>query len=663
MTDYRRHYDPLPAHGKCIRLLTLHPGTGQDPLYIELQASLVNLCDENLSPYEALSYVWGSEDHPVWVYFGRFNRRIPQYFVRSPSLLVPHGQYSRPVTQNLAEALSHLRYPDRPRTMWIDAICIDQENDSEKSSQVAMMGEVFRRATRVIAWLGLATDTTTRALELIEEIGSQVKVASWTHRKLRPSTLAHTTSLSDNSSPLPYSAYDARCIADVINRPYFLRLWVRQEIGLATQASIHIGAYSTSWDNFATTVLCLYSKRYTPDRFSELKRSKGLFDALFTCQPKRYKVTNLIYKLGNARCKDPRDRLYAVLGLFQGRFNSIIPNYSVPTAEVYKDAILSHLSNHLSLDFLGGCGITDQSRRPPGLCSWVPDWSQAPYDYLPNSPTLCGTLFYPRFQYRHKNVLRVAGLPCGGEITNIVKRDRTNLVTIANSIYDFFTQMSPCLDLDRPYVAGGSLLDAMCYTLLLNQFPENFSDPREHQAISFDVVKKQIKHLITKGPIKSADDLGVEISGILNTIKKFALAWRYFITSDGYVGATLWHSRPHDKVVAIPGVGDPLVIRPLQDGTYHLVGRCYMHGVMQGEPFLGALPPRIHQFSKTHGEVDAVFYLNSQSGELTTRDPRFELLGINISAHNHTILEDGWVKVDVSVLKELGVQLVGFDLV
>lgn len=79
------------------------------------------------------------------------------------------------MTRNLAEALFHLRYTDRPRTMWVDALCIDQENDRERSAQVSMMGEVFGRAARVIAWLGRETDTTARAFELTAKIGSQTR--------------------------------------------------------------------------------------------------------------------------------------------------------------------------------------------------------------------------------------------------------------------------------------------------------------------------------------------------------------------------------------------------------------------------------------------------------------------------------------------------------
>lgn len=130
-TEYA--YSPLPSGADDIRLLTLQPGNKADNLEIIIQhCSLVTAAGQ----YDALSYVWGSTDNPVTI------------TVRS-ALLTEDSSLS--VTQNLAVALKHLCSSNTPRTLWIDAICIDQKNMQERSEQVLRMNDIYRMATRVVS--------------------------------------------------------------------------------------------------------------------------------------------------------------------------------------------------------------------------------------------------------------------------------------------------------------------------------------------------------------------------------------------------------------------------------------------------------------------------------------------------------------------------------
>jgi hypothetical protein len=80
------------------------------------------------------------------------------------------------VTQNLSQALPYLRYEDKSRALWIDAICVNQQDLQERSQQVKRMAEIYSKATRVIAWLGPATETTTIARKCFDEIASHIDV-------------------------------------------------------------------------------------------------------------------------------------------------------------------------------------------------------------------------------------------------------------------------------------------------------------------------------------------------------------------------------------------------------------------------------------------------------------------------------------------------------
>jgi len=123
------HHEPLGlAHST--RILTLQPSAEvDDPINIELTD-----VDLEASPhYEALSYAWGD--------------------VNEKLAISCHGQELL-VAVNCHSALRHLRLPDKPRMLWVDAICIDQTSDDDKSKQVRIMGEIYEGAEMVLVWLG-----------------------------------------------------------------------------------------------------------------------------------------------------------------------------------------------------------------------------------------------------------------------------------------------------------------------------------------------------------------------------------------------------------------------------------------------------------------------------------------------------------------------------
>lgn len=118
----------------------LHP-----KFQLGLRAS--NSDDEHNISYDALSYCWGGN---------RTSRSISCNGVDFP------------ITTNLFEALKILRFTkENQRHLWVDAICIDQDNDNEKAVQVWNMFMIYQGASRVIAWLGKAPENTQQALNTV----------------------------------------------------------------------------------------------------------------------------------------------------------------------------------------------------------------------------------------------------------------------------------------------------------------------------------------------------------------------------------------------------------------------------------------------------------------------------------------------------------------
>lgn len=110
-----------------IRLLYLLPGTGKICFNLES----VNLDDD--PEYEAISYCWGNAKDTRTVYCEKDSLQI---------------------TVSLFTALKQLRLPDRPRTLWADAVCINQNDIVEKGTQVKLMSQIYSRTSRILIWLG-----------------------------------------------------------------------------------------------------------------------------------------------------------------------------------------------------------------------------------------------------------------------------------------------------------------------------------------------------------------------------------------------------------------------------------------------------------------------------------------------------------------------------
>lgn len=143
-----RYGASLKPVGFQIRVLKLHPASSRDAdIIIDLAIN-----DEVEVPYEAISWCWGAAP--------------PRRPIR---IRDEHGDFCFKVPETLETALRRLRLPDRYRTLWIDTICIHQDNLQEKSRQVAMMSEVYGRAQKVSIWLGDEDSFSRRALAFVKE--------------------------------------------------------------------------------------------------------------------------------------------------------------------------------------------------------------------------------------------------------------------------------------------------------------------------------------------------------------------------------------------------------------------------------------------------------------------------------------------------------------
>ena len=134
------------THLRSIRILNLHPAMDST---LSIQCELDEVSLDHNPQYAAISYTWGDQE-----------------------LLCPIECNERKllVTPNCLAALRHLRNTSEIQTFWIDSICIDQTSLEERSQQVALMGEIYRSANRVLVWLGEHDERTRKAMNCIAEI-------------------------------------------------------------------------------------------------------------------------------------------------------------------------------------------------------------------------------------------------------------------------------------------------------------------------------------------------------------------------------------------------------------------------------------------------------------------------------------------------------------
>jgi hypothetical protein len=177
-------YSQLPQKPNLIRLLLLLPSNDEpENLRCGLFEYTIQEAEGGSHPYEALSYVWGSGGNPR-------------------SIIIDNQKLA--VTENLYKALLRLRDRKITRTIWVDAICINQEDEIEKGLQIQFMAAIFAKASRVIVWLGEAQDDSDRALDSIR-------------------TACEMSVLPSDAEPLE------QAVPHLLKRPWFSRIWVRRK--------------------------------------------------------------------------------------------------------------------------------------------------------------------------------------------------------------------------------------------------------------------------------------------------------------------------------------------------------------------------------------------------------------------------------------------------
>ncbi|KAE8367503.1 heterokaryon incompatibility protein-domain-containing protein [Aspergillus caelatus] len=294
-------YPTLPQEPYTTRMIRLLPNKDKSaPIQCELFNYDLSETGGGAHLYQALSYVWGSEEKPE-------------------SIILNGCTFH--VTTNLHSALLHLRNRQLERTLWIDAICINQDEEDqghEKSKQIPLMRMIYAQAERVIVWLGDATENGDKALDGIRCLAEEQYTAS-------------TLNTSEN--------YDA-CLR-LLQQDWFSRIWVLQEVGVARCVNIMCGSVSINGHIFCEGLTRL---RLSPNLRSRIGPVAYLIRGALYRPTYEFGsrgpifIGELIGMYHHHNATKQHDKVYALLGLCADPITAVRePNYNLPWKEVFKE--------------------------------------------------------------------------------------------------------------------------------------------------------------------------------------------------------------------------------------------------------------------------------------------------------------------------------------
>ena len=500
-------YKALPD-SRSIRLLSLQGAQHGDPLSCVLVTHSLDQCP----PFRALSYTWGSPFPEGY----DDNNTVDQDIGHKPFHIWCEDAVL-PIGQNLYEALFQIRETFQDVILWIDAICIDQGNDQERSTQVMLMGDVYSTANEVLVWLGREDEHARRALKLHESLGSVLEyfwhddhVDDW--------------SLYPFNSPEFYDKFGIeqplfeswRSYSKFYQRTWFERTWIIQEITLARKVTTMCGAMTWDWrlmNSFATFMRISHWGLLLQGHLgvTELQAIPGtqflgnsmLADSfrkngLQAYQPRMYReymcggkdakaieayLEWLLIHVRTTRASDPRDKVFGILGLLANLFEPekihLKADYSLSTVKVYTRTA-THLI--LELPFLSLLSAVEDEgdRKIVGLPSWVPDFTarhvqlfvtsgQGKYwDAATAIRNLPSVDTYIQGDILHLNAVHFdTTADCCEPMMKVVKQ---------NAIVNM---LSRCLKMETMYINGQSRTEALWRTLIADCTEKHCPAPRD----------------------------------------------------------------------------------------------------------------------------------------------------------------------------------------
>lgn len=565
-------YKPLPA--RHIRLLRI---TGIPNTF---QIDHVTL--DSVPQFSAISYTWNGESF-------------------CHVLRLTDGLLS--VTLNISNALPSLIAAAKTQALWIDAICINQQDTQEKAVQIPLMQEIYTMCRECLVWLGPSTPVSDIAIDATPRICQQIAEM--------PALQVWEAEDIAVSSPDALASPLWRGIVDIFSRPWFSRVWTFQEAVLPTLVSFVCGSKTVRFDDAAKLAppllvhLTALQHSFPDAGLDKLHVFVGFLKTMRTVKSRalvgkdRTALDTLkaIYYVRPWQSTHRLDRVYGVLGLADPALQKdLVIDYSKTAEELSQDMALWYITNGSDLYLLN----LASSLRENGstLPSWIPNLTRIGSHW-------CIGIIWHRFRDREEQQHRDSSNPryqrvevrlewelhVSGFRLDIVSKTvswrKANATSEGERCKAILNWEKKCLALSMSlYDSENGMVPEAHWTTILSAICDKHLPPSVE---SYQQLKVFLHAASANTPLPAEQSsVWQAISLQIRRLHRAMMQARFFATGSSSIGIGPRRLRAGDQICVLYSGCTPFIIRPLspEDLRWTLVGDAYVFGAMGMSPIV-----------------------------------------------------------------------------
>lgn len=618
-STFYRTLDPAADE---IRLLEVHPGPFDEPIYCSLvRCSLSQVVRK---PFEALSYCWGNATERTFIWLCD----------SSDGGQGPPRQFS--LAQSAESAIRRFRHGNvrnGKRTLWVDAICINQSDLEERARQVSMIAKIYSMASQVNIWLGEEYPGSMQAMQMVRDIynsrhhicpGGADCLCTMTRHVIAPSKEDrldggyrnidelyndYANEFADLSSTFPTFFH---AMTALLGNPWFRRVWVFQEVLGSKAVMIHCGPEIIPWIELVESNEHMDRNLYfdhksppavMPTLWTRLAREKLEKDANISLPS----ILDVCVEALDLEASDPRDKIYALISFGSETSSTshaelpdrIRPDYRKSQERTFADFTRWWILEHKSLRILSTihgqrgrswqslhCPITPAYSYPSptwtvgheGSSHWARATLQGQLQYRAAGDTVINP--DPVLRNEDPLILSLEGWRAtkirqiGHFSIDQLQSRCPGLVEAFLTIFDPAAEKCTWRNQRKNLKEGGPVRinDSILHRLDHHQSAHWGYGPRPSISVmKFQETAHDSHHTETQH--------GTDMPSCIDPC--------FFVGFQGEYGLCPSMAKPGDTVVILKGGNVPFILRQQRDNAadYHfeLVGECFLHGAMNGE--------------------------------------------------------------------------------
>ncbi|KAL7973274.1 heterokaryon incompatibility domain-containing protein [Trichoderma sp. SZMC 28014] len=554
------------------RLLRIYPGAKND----QLQGLIFTWPLNKQIKYNALSYVWGKESQLTLTLF------TVEGHIRVP--------------QSTHEALKRVRREEDAITVWIDAICINQEDSQEKARQIPLLPEIFQNARSTIALVALDNEShaaVTFLRHIYTEYSSQpVEQQSW------PKDVPHLPSPWRERLVPPNGDPIWEQLAAFFNRPWFRRAWIVQEVIVSRNLEVVCGEKLIPW-KVIEQAMDIINDNVDPAivNMAALNPFRQLSDhRAWEHKQYRWCLFHLLESYRHVQSTLMRDRFFALIGLASdANIQEFEPDYNKKTQleDIVCRLAKVFVEQGRGIALLHRAGLDTKPSRFP---SWVPNWTVPKQSGLYGFRRSRGVKFNASRgeseQLECQSDKRT--LAADGYIFDSIKKMGTKTMSI-KSLDDFFCEIDTMIENLDPSIPDTEQARIKWQVPIAGALEPKIAIRNVNLEGSYQQLRKALELIRDKSTKEQdemlqaiqknqeAKDIWYETRAYTSLLIDDLEGWKFIITQRNYCGLAPSRTECGDQVSIICGGTVPFLIRGDEATGFRLVGEIYVDGMMHGK--------------------------------------------------------------------------------